>query len=104
MRDLPSGVALLALARDVLANELMPLLPEERRPDPLLVVKCMAIAAREAAAEEAPMHELRLLYTVDRDPAELLRCFAHDLRIGAFENLQPRDRSCHPVAAANGFD
>ena len=44
MGDLPGGAALLALARDVLLNELMPLLPQERRSDALLVAKCMAIA------------------------------------------------------------
>ena len=45
--------ALLALARDVLLNELLPLLPPERRLDARLVANCMAIAAREAAADGA---------------------------------------------------
>ncbi len=48
MHDLPDGPALLALARDVLLNDLMPLLPPERRLEARLVANCMAIAEREA--------------------------------------------------------
>ena len=50
MRDLPTGPALLALARDVLLNDLMPLLPPELRLDARLVANSMAIAEREAVA------------------------------------------------------
>ena len=42
--------ALLALARDLLLDELLPLLPPERRRDARLVANCMAIAEREATA------------------------------------------------------
>ena len=66
MHDLPSGPALLALARDVLLNDLMPLLPRERRLDTLLVANCMAIAEREAVAGREPAQEtaraLEMLY------------------------------------------
>ena len=86
MPDLPSGPALLALARDVLLRELMPLLPEERRPDALLVARCMAIAEREAETGESPERELQDLYGAGGDTDELLRRFARELRIGAFEN------------------
>jgi len=48
MPDLPTGQTLLALARDVLLNDLMPLLPEEARLDARLVANSMAIAEREA--------------------------------------------------------
>ena len=51
MGDLPEAPALLALARDVLVNDLLPLLPAERRLDARLVANCMAIAEREAAAD-----------------------------------------------------
>jgi hypothetical protein len=121
MRDLPSGSALLALARDVLLNELMPLLPEERRSDALLVAKCMAIAQQEAEApaEEgrAILCEIELLCGQGVDP---WRRFAYDLRVGAFECSEPRDRAVRAVLwrqtvaklrqsnpeflAANGFD
>jgi hypothetical protein len=121
MRDLPSGAALLALARDVLVDELMPLLPEECRPDALLVAKCMAIAQREAeaATEEgrAILGEIELLYGQGGDA---LRRFADDLRLGAFECSEPHDRAARAALwrltvaklrqsnpeflAANGFD
>jgi hypothetical protein len=119
MRNLPSGLALLALARDVLLNELMPLLPEERRPDARLVAKCMAIAEREAETGASPEHELRLLYSATTDTDGLLARFARDLRIGAFENSPDREvcarailwqltvvelrRSNPEFLAANGF-
>ena len=66
MDDLPTGPQLLALARAVLLEELMPLLPQECRFDALLVGNCLAIAAREAAAGAAPAQavdpELRSFY------------------------------------------
>ena len=121
MRDLPSGSALLALARDVLISELMPLLPEECRPDALLVAKCMAIAQQEAEAptEEgrAILREIEVLCGQGVDP---WRRFAYDLRVGAFEGSEPHDRAARAVLwrqtvaklrqsnpeflAANGFD
>jgi hypothetical protein len=120
MRDLPSGAALLALAGDVLLNELIPLLPEGRREDARLVVRCMAIAQREAEAWETPEHQLRVLYGAGTGIDELLRCFARELRIGAFENSPDREvyarailwrltvaklRQSNPqFLAANGFD
>ena len=120
MRDLPSGAVLLALAREVLVSELMPLLPEERRSDALLVARCMAIAQREAETGEIPEHELRLFYGAGTDSDQLLARFARDLRNGAFENSSNREvcaramlwrltiaklRQSNPeVLAANGFD
>ena len=121
MGDLPGGAVLLALARDVLLNELMPLLPPERRSDALLVAKCMAIAQQEAEvpAEEgqAMLGEIELLCG---QGADALRRFAHDLRFGAFESSESHDRAARAILwrlavaklrqsnpeflAANGFD
>ena len=121
MRDLPSGAALLALARDVLTNELMPLLPEGRRPDALLVAKCMTIAQQEAEAPaedgRAILREIELLCGQGVDAS---RRFAYDLRVGAFGSSEPLDRAARAVLwrltvaklrqsnpeflAANGFD
>ena len=61
MRDLPTGPALLALARDVLLHDLMPLLPQEAHLDARLVANSMAIAEREAMAGEAGTEILREL-------------------------------------------
>jgi Domain of unknown function (DUF6285) len=121
MRDLPSGAALLALARDVLMNELMPQLPQECRAEALLVARCMAIAKREA---EAPAEEgraiLREIELLCGQGVDALRRFAYDLRVGAFESSESLGRAARAVLwrlvvaklrqsnpeflAANGFD
>src|ERR1700730_9108099 len=49
MRDLPASRDLLVLARELLLDELLPLLPPERKRDAHLIATSMAIAAREAA-------------------------------------------------------
>jgi hypothetical protein len=51
MRDLPSSLDLLALARELLLGELAPLLPPERRRDAHLIATVMAMVAREQAGE-----------------------------------------------------
>jgi Domain of unknown function (DUF6285) len=66
MGDLPGGPALLALARDVLLNDLLPLLPQESRLSARLVANSMSIAEREAIALEGSpqeiVRELRMFY------------------------------------------
>jgi hypothetical protein len=117
MADLPSGPALLALARSLLPNELMRMLPEDRRQDARLVARCMATAQVEAETGETLDHELRTLYGID--PDELLHRFACELRLGVFENSPEREvharailwrltvarlsRSNPEFLAANGF-
>ena len=51
LRDLPTSRDLLALARELLLDELTPLLPPERARDAHLIATVMAIAAREQPAE-----------------------------------------------------
>lgn len=53
MSDQPDAQALLAQARKVLLQELLPLLPKERVYDALMVANAMAIAGREAAGGAA---------------------------------------------------
>jgi aminoglycoside phosphotransferase (APT) family kinase protein len=110
MQDLPNGPALLALARDVLLNDLMPLLPPERRLEALLVANCMAVAEREAntdAPEYTLLRELGTLYHPE-DPSspvsgtvgegsKMLRRFACELRNGAFENSPNRDARARAI-------
>lgn len=101
MHDQPTGPELLALARDVLINDLMPLLPEQYRLDARLVANSMVIAEREAVLGTGPMHqilrELESLYGAIPDERELLSRFAHDLRVGAFEGSPLRDRSARAM-------
>ena len=104
MRDLPTGSSLLALARDVLLNDLLPLLPEEARLDARLVANSMAIAERESIASgklvDDILRELEALYREhpesEADDDELLRRFASDLRVGAFEGSS-RDRKVRTI-------
>jgi hypothetical protein len=108
MHDLPRGPDLLALARAVLLDELLPLLPAERRIDALLVANCLAIAGREAAAKAPSMTaagELARLYRSKGPPAarapeemrRLWRRFAGDLRRGAFEGSAERERGARMI-------
>jgi aminoglycoside phosphotransferase (APT) family kinase protein len=97
LRDLPDLADLLGLARDLLAEELAPLLPAERQRDVGLIGTALAIAARELRAgqhwEQEIQGMLRSFYgscgsgggvTTD------LRRLAADLRNGAFETCPSR--------------
>jgi hypothetical protein len=102
VRDLPTGPALLALARDVLLNELMPLLPPTAHLEARLVANSMAIAEREGISGAAPaqriLHELQELYGERGEGEEgLMRRFARDLRAGAFEEGEPRERHARQI-------
>jgi aminoglycoside phosphotransferase (APT) family kinase protein len=59
IRDLPNGAGLLALAREELLCELLPLLPPERERQARLIATAMAIAEREALAGDAPAVRIR---------------------------------------------
>jgi Domain of unknown function (DUF6285) len=117
MRDLPSGPALLALARDVLLDDLMPLLPPEAHLEARLVANSMAIAEREALVGDGPrdeiIRELGIFYR-DRPRSRdavggperseggegelaLLRRFARDLRAGVFEESAARGRDARDI-------
>jgi len=104
VRDLPTGSALLALARDVLLNDLMPLLPPTAHLEARLVANSMAIAEREAISGAAPaqriLHELEELYREGGEgesEERLLRRFARDLRAGTFEDDEPRERHAREI-------
>jgi hypothetical protein len=98
MHDLPTAPDLLALARDVLLNDLLPRLPPEARLDARLVASSMAIAEREAmAGDEAAQEIFRGLErfhadagsacpaAADEGQPDLLARFSRDLRIGAVD-------------------
>jgi hypothetical protein len=104
MRDLPTGPSLLTLARDVLLNDLMPLLPEEARLDARLVANSMAIAQREAeTADDLPQavaRELEKIYDSGEragEPENLLGRFAGDLRVGALTSSEPQQRMAREI-------
>jgi hypothetical protein len=104
--DRPGGQLLLDIARRVLLEELLPLLPEERRLDGLMVANAMGIAGREQEAGAAPLRaalaRLAAIYG-ERVPAELSdaeasdmmqrldRRLAGDIRAGVFDSGAKRD-------------
>jgi len=102
MRDLPTGPAVLALARDVLLHDLLPLLPQEAHLDARLVANSMAIAEREALTGEEPAREIlgetQKLYgeTGTAKPGSLAR-LARDLRVGTFEASEPREHHARQI-------
>jgi hypothetical protein len=102
MHDLPTGPGLLALARDVLLRDLMPLLPQEAHLEARLVANSMAIAEREAAAGERPtqeiLRELEKLYgEAGSEKLGLLARLARDLRVGALETAAAREHHARHI-------
>lgn len=102
MSDLPPGPDLLALARDMLTTDLLPLLPAERQLDARLIANCLAIAERESrlpALAPPIFKDLMRLYraAAEADGAVLWRRFARDLRIGAFENSPERSARARAI-------
>ncbi len=97
MQDRPSAAELLRIARQTLADELLPALPEERTLDALIIASVIAIAAREAAFGDAPLRaELARLAAIygDKPPPDealaaaverLSRRLAADIREGTFD-------------------
>ncbi len=104
MRERPTGEELLTIARKVLREELMPLLPDERRYDALMVANAMAIAARQIAFGDAPERRERqnlagLLgdtedgdgrAAADEPVGDLTRRLSAEIRGGAFDPGTPR--------------
>jgi RNase P/RNase MRP subunit POP5 len=102
VRDLPTGPALLALARDVLLRDLMPLLPQEAHLEARLVANSMAIAGREAVAGDEPAREIlreveKLYGETGSGNLGLLARLARDLRGGVLELSEPREHHAREI-------
>ena len=86
MREHPDGAELLAIAREVLRKELLPLLPKDRAYDALMIANAMGIAERQLQQGEGPMREelARLERLLGRHGglAEMNRLFAQRIRAG----------------------
>jgi len=99
MRNNPDATALLYIARDTLLDELLELIPEERRYAMRMAANALAIAAREAEIGEADLiDELRLLSELYGNDvvqaaganlheriAKINKRFARDIRDGIFD-------------------
>jgi len=102
MNDLPAGPALLALAREVLLRDLLPLLPQAVHLDARLIANSIAIAEREAVSGEPPAMRVRdglkrLYCGKGEEKTGLLSRFAQDLRRGSFETSEPQDREAREI-------
>ncbi|BDG74947.1 DUF6285 domain-containing protein [Roseomonas fluvialis] len=84
LREPPDATDLLATARDVLLNELLPALPAEKAFAARMVANAMAIAAREAAQDDA--WQGAALAHMGGD----VRTFAAAIRAGAHDPGTPR--------------
>jgi len=97
-RDLPNGEALLVAARRLLLEELLDLLPADRRYDGLMIANALGIATRElgdgGAAGRAAGQRLAEFYgeTVAAGEADdrLEHRLAADIRAGRFDSGEPR--------------
>src|SRR5258707_9726986 len=99
IRDLPSGAALLALGRELLLDELLPVVPPERQRELRLLAAAIAIAEREVISGDARVDDiLQQLAEFYGGPDDaLLRRFALDLRMGAFEGCDRRGRAARAI-------
>lgn len=90
MRERPDGADLLAIAREVLKNELLPLLPKERQVDALMIANALGIAERQLRrGDAAALHEQRALAQLlgrDGTLPDLNRAFARAIREGAMDH------------------
>ena len=99
MRNNPDAAGLLHVARETILNELLELLPEERRYAMRMAANALAIAARETETGEADLvKELRLLSELYGEDvvqaaganlhdriAKMNKRFARDIRDGIFD-------------------
>ncbi len=79
LREEPAAPDLLAIAREVLLKELLPVLPPDKAHAARMVANAMAIAGREAAQDAA--WEAEALARMPGDP----RDFAAAIRQGLFD-------------------
>ena len=90
MRDKPDAADLLAAARDLMRQRIVPALPESERYNGLLIVAAIAIAAREllAGGDAEKAERAGLAALLDGSELSLLdlnREFARQIRTGAFD-------------------
>ncbi|HXO01123.1 MAG TPA: DUF6285 domain-containing protein [Stellaceae bacterium] len=89
---------MLALARELLLDELAPLLPPQRARDAHLIATAMAIVSREASGGEGWQREIgEALADFYSDRSADLHHFAADLRNGAFETSPSRAAAARAI-------
>jgi hypothetical protein len=104
MRDLPDSAALLALTREMLLDELLPLLPPERHRDLHLAATAIAIAMREGEGWESDVeNRLARFYGVEGAPTPTLpRLRGRGINEGEGEAVPPSGQLPPPQAGEGG--
>ncbi len=96
-REAPEGPNLLATARDALLTDILPKLSGTDAFTARMIANAMAIAAREAAQNDAWVADMRAtMRRLTGDAAAPDRAFAAAIRVGAFDPGTPH----HAEAAA----
>ena len=90
MRDEPTAPDLLAAAEEAFRETLLPALPKSLRYEALMVLNAMGVAARQAAAGDAPLRSARrrlaAIYGDDAAGLDALEArLADDIRRGRFD-------------------
>ncbi|WP_164010962.1 DUF6285 domain-containing protein [Pyxidicoccus trucidator] len=90
MRERPDGADLLAIAREVLRKELLPLLPEDKAYGALMIANAMGIAERQlrngTEPQEAERQALSTLLQRDGELMALNRELAARIRQGVLDD------------------
>jgi len=90
MRERPDGAELLAIAREVLRKELLPLLPKDKAYDALMIANAMGIAERQLQQGDVPQQkeavELSNFLDAQTDLRDLNRKFSQAIRRGDFDD------------------
>lgn len=90
MREQPDGAQLLAIARDVLKQKLLPLLAKDQHYNALMIINAMSIAERQINYGQTPQHAERVvlcqLLGQDDELADLNHAFARAIRNGQMDD------------------
>lgn len=94
MREQPNAEALLAIARDVLKNDILPLLPSDQRYNALMIANVMAIVSRQCQQGNQPeQEELERWQKGLGSDASLQSCaveMSHNIRAGLYDSPDGR--------------
>ncbi|MFZ5698053.1 MAG: DUF6285 domain-containing protein [Pseudomonadota bacterium] len=97
MRDRPQGHELLVIAAKTFREEILPVLPDEKKYAALMILNALSIAERQQATGEGPLNDecdlLEVLLDVSPQASELRaravelnREFARRVRVGAYDD------------------
>jgi hypothetical protein len=96
MREQPDGAQLLAIARAVLKQSLLPLLPKDQHYNALMIINAMSIAERQLDYGQTPQQAERVvlcqLLAQDDELPDLNHAFARAIRSGVMDDNEQAHR------------